>query len=87
MPSQLIDIDKARSLVARLYLPWIYDECDDQIVCQNMEVEYGDYGEKLAQWHEQICEYLGERRSSEIIEAVNLLPVLLDEVERLRKRG
>ena len=86
MPGSLVDIDKARSLVARLYLPWFYDEYDDQVVCQNTEAEYGDYGEKLAQWHEQICQYLGDRRSSEIIEAVNLLPALLDEVELLRKR-
>ena len=84
MPCQDFDLCEARRLVSLLALPWRYDPYDDQIVCENMEAEYGDYGEKLAQWHEQICQYLGEKRSKQIIEAVNLLPLLLDEIEKSR---
>ena len=80
-------LERAKEASEKLYLPWVYDEADDQIVCQNIETETGEFGVELARWHEQICQYLGEKRSGEIIAAVNLLPDLITECEKWRQKA
>ena len=80
-------LERAKEASEKLYLPWKYDEYDDQIVCQNIETETGEFGVELARWHEQICQYLGEKRSGEIIAAVNLLPDLITECEKWRQKA
>ena len=72
------NLKAAREACTKLYLPWTYFEPDDQIHSQLVETEYGEYGSVICRYQEEICQFLRETRSREIIAGVNKLPAALD---------
>ncbi|MFA7164640.1 MAG: hypothetical protein WC124_02170 [Desulfoplanes sp.] len=76
------DVQAARALCEKLYLPWTYDS-EDCICSNNIEQELGDCGSIIGEWQEVVCEFLGEGRSTDIVRGVSLLPAALDRIEEL----
>jgi hypothetical protein len=77
----MIDIEKFDVL----YLPWAYFEPEDEIYSQKIEIEYGECGSEICRYQEQIAQFLGVRRSTEIVNVINMIPKLLAYINRLEK--